>query len=324
MCNAFTFSGFNGGTEKVELKNAGRERRRKAVSRALPTVQSLEDRRLFSVGLSVGPTAVSVTPPVTVLRETTNAAFTADLGSFTYPAPGTSLSATVSWGDGTTSTGVIKSDGVVGIDEIKFEVDGSHTYTHAGDFPILATVFTPGVTSSGVDHVVTTLHDLAIVTAATTNTPLDGTVSGTYSILPPTTLGSGAEYLFSGTGTAGVLGPVSATGKVDLSASLNTSATATGLATGTLTLTSAGTATAAGGSVTLKLTATLPTKPGAFPSLFTYVITSGTGIYAHAAGTGTIAVTLGSSTVANSFEFVIKSSSTVPPPILPIIPVSLE
>jgi hypothetical protein len=313
MTNAFTLSGLNGGIAATGTKHARVRRCRLVSSRALPPVQLLEQRQLFSVG----PTPISVSA-VNVIHETVNVPFAADLGSFTFLAPGTNLSASVSWGDGTTSTGVVKADGVVGIDEIKFEVDGSHTYAKTGSFPVIATVFKTGVTPTSPDIIVTTLHDAAIVTAKSTNTPLDGNIGGTYSVTPPTSTAAGSEYHFNGTGTAGVLGPVSASGDVNYSGSINTASTATGLATGTLTLTSAATTSAAGGSVTLRLTGAPSTRAGAFPSSFTYVITGGTGIYADATGSGTIAVMLGNSSSADSFEFVIKSS-VVPPPLMPIM-----
>lgn len=129
--------------------------------RNLPPIAALEPlecRRLMSA--SAAPVVTGLT-----LDERKNVIFTADLGNFVYPAPGTGLEATISWGDGKSSIGVIKSDGTTGIDdENNFEVDGTHTYTKTGRFHISVAVLdaaaapTPGLT------LVTTFLDTAIVT----------------------------------------------------------------------------------------------------------------------------------------------------------------
>ena len=181
---------------------------------------------LFIVGPVVPPTSTTI-----ILHERAGVAFTASLGTFVTIAPATNLQASITWGDGTSSAGTLTPLGVVGLDEVKFEVDGTHTYRKAGRFPIQVTVVQPGPTPTTLVRLIATLHDRALVTEATTL--LNGTISGTYS-LAPTSVELGGGYVFNGTGTAGDLGAVSAHGLVTLPSLV---ATATGQATGTLTLT---------------------------------------------------------------------------------------
>jgi hypothetical protein len=260
----------------------------------IAAIEVLETRRLLSGILS--PTTIT-------LHEQAGVGFTADLGNFVTIAPGTNLHAAISWGDGSFSQGVVKADGAVGIDEINFEVDGTHTYRRAGDFKIQATVYqaSPTPTTTPV-RLVASFNDLAIVTQGTTI--LNGTISGTY-LAAPTAYSIGAEYIFKGTGTAGVLGPVQAQGNLIVPGP--GSANPTGDATGTLTLTSIGTSPVNSGSVTLQITGVSASADGSIPSTLHYVITGGTGAFANASGEGTIAVTLGGGASANSFTFDITS-----------------
>ena len=229
-------------------------------------IEPLEGRRLLSVSVigSGGISAVGIT-----LHEQAGVAFTADLGDFVTIAPGTKLQASVAWGDGTTSPGVITVVGAVGVDQIKFEVDASHTYALPGVFAIHATVFQSSPTPTSLARLVASFNDTAIVSPSTTL--LDGEITGTYT-LAPTSVAVGAEYIFNGTGTAGVMGAVTVHGDIILPGPGST-----GVATGTLTLTHIGTSAADGGSVTLKLTALPVANPVAFPTAFSYVITDGTG-----------------------------------------------
>ena len=239
------------------------------------------------------------------LYDTAGVPFTASVGTFITIAPATNLKASITWGDGTSSDGALKAIGVVGIDEIKFEVDGAHTYAGAGTYPIHVVVIQPGPTPTSPDRLIATIDSTAIVSRGTLK--LDGTIKGTYT-LAPTAADIGAMYIFTGSGMAGDMGPVGAEGRVTLPGFITT-----GQATGTLTLTSAALTPVAGipGSVTLTLTG--PPEPGfgPFPSMLSYVITGGTGRFAGATGSGTIAVTLDSPAVDNGFTFVITSA---PPP----------
>jgi hypothetical protein len=247
-----------------------------------------------------------------VLHELPEVSFTADLGNFVADAPASRLSADINWGDGTSSNGMIVADGGVAAGAagasatvMKYEVDGTHTYKDAGVYPITATVLEQGPTGTTYVLLLDTFHDTAIVAHGDTN--LDGTISGTYLAAPspspvasPTAIILGAEYIFTGTGTAGALGPVAAKGDIVLPSPV----AATGVATGTLTLTSISTTPADSGSVTLKLIGPIQKGKGTLPATMSYVITGGTGAFAGATGVGTIAITLRSD---NSFTFDITS-----------------
>ncbi len=88
--------------------------------------------------------------------------FTADLGTFLTIAPGTNLSATINWGDGSSSQGTLTSIGVQGIDEIKFKVTGTHTYKTVGVYSIKIVV-NLGSPIAANPVVVATIHSFAIV-----------------------------------------------------------------------------------------------------------------------------------------------------------------
>ncbi len=103
-------------------------------------------------------------PGGVTIQEEVGKTFTADLGTFITLAPATNLSATISWGDGTSSKGVLTGIGIVGIDEIKFKVTGTHLYEDAGKYQIHIVVYKPGI-SSAVVQVVTTIDSTAIVSA---------------------------------------------------------------------------------------------------------------------------------------------------------------
>ena len=273
-------------------------------------IEGLEGRRLLSIspmiiGLSpIFPTAISLTSsPGVVLREQAGTPFTARLGTFVTLAPGNNLQAQVTWGDGTSSQGTVVPASVVGIDEIQFEVVGSHTYGKAGLYPITVVVTQPGPTPTSLVKLIATLHDSAIVSVKQTN--LNGTIKGTYS-LAPTAADIGAGYVFDGTGTAGDLGDVAAHGLVTLPGFITT-----GQAMGKLTLTqSNSSASPVLNSVTLSLIGPIEPGFGPFPSTLTYTITSGTGAFAGASGSGTIAVTLNSDM---TFAFAITSLVTATP-----------
>jgi len=265
-------------------------------------MERLEDRQLLSMTVVSAPVAASGT----VLHEKVGLRFTADLGHFVTIAPGTNLDSSISWGDGTISKGTLRAIGIVGLDEIQFELDGRHLYQRAGVYSIQAVVDQPGPTPTTLDRLVARFSDTAIVT--TGNVSLNGTISGTY-LAAPTSITTGAEYIFNGTGSAGDLGPVAATGDVIIPSPLST--TTAGVATGTLTLTSISASPVNSGSVTLKLTAAPSSSAAGFPTMLHYVITGGTGAFAGATGEGTIAVTLGGANGSNAFTFVI--SSFLPP-----------
>jgi hypothetical protein len=223
------------------------------------------------------------------LDEKAGVAFTATVGTFSYIAPATGLAASINWGDGTAaSVGKITSTGASGATVINYKVTGSHTYAKAGTYPIVITVTQSSGPAGSLAPIklITTIDSTAIVAASSLD--LDGTITGTYSAAP-TAASVGALYILTGTGTAGVLGPVSASGRIQL-APLNTSAPVTG----SLTLTSiSASAAGPGGSVTLTLTGPVEISSGPIPATLGYVITSGTGDFANATGSGTLGVSLG-------------------------------
>ena len=233
------------------------------------------------------------------INEAPGVAFTTSVGTFITIAPGTNLHASINWGDGSSSTGTLKSDGVIGLDEIQFEVDGTHTYARVGTYPIVVVVTQSGPPGSATPiRLITTIDSTAIV-AASSSVNLNGTITGTF-IPAPTAADIGAVYVFNGTGTTGDLGAVTAHATVTVPGFV-----ATGHATGTLTLTRVTSSAAGAGTVTLALTGPTQAGFGSVPSTLSYVITGGTGVDAGATGSGTIAVTLGPGT---AFTFVITSA----------------
>jgi hypothetical protein len=282
----------------------------------------LEDRRLLSVSLThtgTAPTSSVVITPITILptptpiptpispggvllHEKVGVPFTAVVGTFTTIAPGTNLHATIRWGDGTSaSVGTITAIGVIGIDEIKFSVTGSHTYAKAGTFPITTIVTQSGPAASTTPvRLVTTIHSVAVVSAKS-NLKLDGTISGRYS-LAPTAITVGAGYVFNGTGSAGAMGPVQATGFVTLPSPV--AATPVGAAVGNITLTTIGASPLPGGSVTLHVVGPSQTSSDPFPTTLRYTITGGTGAFANASGSGIINVSLDPTTMKFTFTIV--------------------
>jgi hypothetical protein len=197
----------------------------------------------------------SNSPGGVTIDEVAGQSFTADVGTFTTLAPAADLKATISWGDGSTSAGTLQSDGVSGLDLVKMEVDGTHTYAEAGTYPIRIVVTRTSVGPVAIPLPVATIESTAIVSAtATTPISLTGTITGSYKspIVTPlavVTPGAGDTYILTGSGTAGAMGQVTAQGTVTLPG-LATTAIAGG---GSLTLTNSQ------GSVTLQLSA--PVQP---------------------------------------------------------------
>jgi hypothetical protein len=86
------------------------------------------------------------------LQETTGVKFTADLGLFSSKLSASVLTATINWGDGTTSIGKILATPVASpIAGGKFAVFGTHTYASAKSYLVHVTITTsPVVTPGGV------------------------------------------------------------------------------------------------------------------------------------------------------------------------------
>lgn len=297
---------------------------------AASLVESLEGRTLLSAALAHpqpyaswhAPAAASAKPAIIVLpmpvnlggvtlHEIAGVPFTASVGSFATGAKASTLHASVVWGDGTTASDgkIVPSATPSPTTTPRYDVVGSHTYASAGTFQVTTVVTQPPPPGSlAPTRLIAVIHSTAVVTPAKTNVKLDGTISGTYS-LAPTAFTLGALYLFNGTGAAGDMGPVQATGRVQLPPPVFATpvSAATRFATGTLTLTSIGASPLPGGSVTLALTSATPVaSSGPFPKVLNYTITGGTGAFAGATGSGTIDVVL--SPTGLKFTFTIHSA----------------
>jgi len=80
------------------------------------------------------------------INATASTAYSGTVGTFVFvggPTAASAYTATVDWGDGQSSPGVVIPDGAGG-----FGVAGSHTYASAGDYPLAMTVSEPGGQSS--------------------------------------------------------------------------------------------------------------------------------------------------------------------------------
>jgi hypothetical protein len=304
-------------SDLVAFLSGRRSEMPRELRRPLPAIEPLESRRLLSVSplavsaapISLGPSPLGVPMGQGVtLHEVAGVPFTASVGTFLAPPPGAGLNAFIRWGDGITSRGIIKPDGLVSVTQAKFEVDGSHTYRRPRNYGINVVVYQPGPTATTPTKLIATIKSSAVVIGR--NVALDGTIKGTYK-LAPTAFSLGGGYVFDGTGTAGDLGDVTAHGFAVLPGPGPTPIPIPyPNFVGTLTLTSTGpTASPVNNSVTLVLSAPSPLVAGAsFPTTLHYAISNGTGMFLGATGTGTIAVTLNPDM---TFSFVITSN---PPP----------
>jgi choice-of-anchor C domain-containing protein len=122
---------------------------------------------LDNVSLIAVPDAITASP-VTIPTQTTGVSFTAPVATFTdsYPgAPPSDFSATILWGDGTSSTGTISQSGST------YTVTGTQTYASNGSY-------TPVVNISSIAGSTATTTDSVTVVDAVTNCTGDG-CSGT-------------------------------------------------------------------------------------------------------------------------------------------------
>ncbi len=284
-------------------------------------IEPLESRRLLSftpiISLGASPSLIGTLPGGSTstqgvtLHEKATVPFTASVGTFATPEPLASLVASIAWGDGTTSKGVIKALPNAGIVPL-YEVDGGHTYQKPGTFLIKVVVVEPGPTPTSPTPIgspiklISSWYSHAIVVGK--NVPLDGTIKGTYS-LAPTAFSLGAGYVFNGAGTAGDLGNVTARGVVFIPAASPTATAVTGRAFGSLTLTQVTPlANAVLNSVTLSLVGPEQPASAGFPLTLNYKITAGTGLFTGATGTGTVAATLNAD---GTFSFVLTSTAPI-------------
>ncbi len=119
--------------------------------------------------------------------------FSGQVASGAYSGQGT-LSATINWGDGTTTTGTVTTNGT------NFTVSGSHTYTAAGSYTLTVTVTNTanGITSAPVSS--SSTATVSIPSLAVTAQPITATEGIAFS-----------GQVATGTFTTGITGPFSAT-----------------------------------------------------------------------------------------------------------------
>jgi choice-of-anchor C domain-containing protein len=104
---------------------------------------------------NVSITAVSdviTASPVTVAPQTTGTSFTAPVATFTDSdpsAPLTNFAATITWGDGTTSNGVLSQSGST------YTVKGTHTYASHGTYTVGVSITSTGGGTASVSDSVT-------------------------------------------------------------------------------------------------------------------------------------------------------------------------
>jgi Bacterial Ig-like domain len=152
-----------------------------------------------------GPSLTPVATPA--ITGVAGQSFTGLVGAFTQfaGAPPSAFDATIDWGDGSTSTGVITSDPTV---TGQFDVSGTHTYANFGAYSIMVTVNLTGTTTTGTLTNTATIADVplsgtAIPISAVAGVAFNGPVA---SFSSPNTLALASEFLATidwgdGTGT---------------------------------------------------------------------------------------------------------------------------
>jgi hypothetical protein len=106
----------------------------------------------FTLGTAAGTTVFVFEPTaITVqaqnINATEGASFSGQVATGTFPGDTASLTASINWGDGRFSSGTVTSTGIR-----TFKVNGTHTYTEEGSYPLTVTVIDSSsqtATSSG-------------------------------------------------------------------------------------------------------------------------------------------------------------------------------
>ena len=137
-----------------------------------------------STTFTVVDESVAITPG-TIPTQVVGTAFTGAVATFTASnpsAPTTDFSASLDWGDGTTSAGTVTQPGGPGT---PFEVSGSHTYTASAEYSITVGVTYGSVTTDGsvpveVDAVQTTVQCQGSC-SGTVTTPVQSVTGATSS-----------------------------------------------------------------------------------------------------------------------------------------------
>ena len=106
----------------------------------IPNPGGLTPDYLVLLGTISSTAVVSDSSGGVTLHELAGEQFTASVGSFDFPAPGTGLAASINWGDGKSSSAALVPAGVIGIDVVAYHVVGTHDYAKAGSYAITAVV----------------------------------------------------------------------------------------------------------------------------------------------------------------------------------------
>jgi PKD repeat protein len=168
----------------------------------LPDV-AVADSSTNSVSILINDTHLMATG--TSITATEGAAFTATVATFTDTDPAGTNSdntATIAWGDGTTSAGTIVAQG-----NGQYNVVGQHTYAEEGKYSVTVTISDPGgstVTATST----ATVADAPLTATGTTTTAVEGmpyfNVIATFTDANP----NASVLDFSATAVAAGVGPI--------------------------------------------------------------------------------------------------------------------
>jgi PKD repeat protein len=246
------------------------------------TIRISDDSPGTATGQGVGTANVAeadvLTSAGTTLSATEGVGFTAvQVATFSdtgYPSnPDTDFTATIDWGDGTTSAGVIVLSAGLG----NFKVLGTHTYLDEGSFTATITIADdqPGTATTVATTAVTVAENDALTGTGVTITPTEGTAfTGTVATFADTnTTNVAGDFTATidwgdGTTTSGIviggsgLFTVNGTHTYADEGSFTITATLTDDAPGTATATATSTATVAEGDVLTPIGTTITGTEG--------------------------------------------------------------
>ncbi len=119
-----------------------------------PQLAGFTNAFVAKIGVGLKVIALSVAPIV-------NQPYTKPVAIFTAPnsaAPPSTFSATIDWGDGTIAVGTVTS---TNDPTAPFQVAGNHTYSKAGDYPVVVTVTDLSATAASTPTTATTAYDVS-------------------------------------------------------------------------------------------------------------------------------------------------------------------
>jgi hypothetical protein len=160
-----------------------------------------------------------ITGTGTTITETAGQSFTSPVATFTdtnSSIPASGFTASIGWGDGTSSTGsVVELNSSVG-PAGGFAVIGTHTYTEAGTFFVDISVSEnpPGTASAPIDSTAIVLSPQfsGVTLSLNADQAFSGSVGSFTDTLPPNTPGRFFASIDWGDGTSATPGTVTATG----------------------------------------------------------------------------------------------------------------